>query len=169
MRATSIFIGAILCCSSALSQQTPVLIETFTRAALVGMQLSFQRSYAQGRIDQARLACLMSIPESEFIHVVREVLANSLTPDEFESAEKFYSSAPGQAYARAGIAALYIALGVTPPESVPELSAGDQLAGAQFTTSPAGVKLIRDKVLESPDARQKLAAAYRSATEPCRK
>ncbi len=89
-------------------------------------------------------------------------------PNELEAAERFFSTESGRAYAKQGLAGVYTAVGSVPPEPVPQLSSSDQVAIAQFSASTAGKRLIHDKALESPEARQKLAAAIRSAAEPCR-
>lgn len=168
MRTVSVIVSTALACGAVLGQQNQVLIDTFARPILVGMQLSLKRSFEQGHLGQEQFNCLMALPQSRFDHVVRDLLAASLSAEEIESAERFFASPSGRAYANQGLAGVYTAVGVEPPFRAPDLTASDQAAIASFAASTAGTKLIRDKILEAPSARQKLSAAIREVAEPCR-
>lgn len=161
---------ALFTAASAFGQSpvAPITVATYSKAALVGMQLSVKRAEGQGRVSAAVARCVSELREIVFAPVFEQLLPDNLTSEEVDAAENFARTSAGASYAKLGLLQIYLAVGVQAPEPLPELSSQEVAAVEAFRKTSAGRKLVEDKVLESPASRERLGLRIQHLLRTCR-
>lgn len=142
--------------------------EAFSRAALVGMQLSVRKAVAQGKVPDTLVSCVQRISADSFVPIFHSLLEQNLSVDEIAAAEKFFLSEVGRKFAKAGVAQAYVAVGEQPPEPGSEVSESEYAELEQFSRTAAGQKLMVQKVMEGQPVRQAVGARVRELLDSCR-
>ena len=105
-------------------------------SALLGLQLAAKQRAARGLLPPEQAACFQALQPSEYADTVEKIVSTALSPAELAAADQFFNSPPGRKYARHGLLGTYTAVGETPPEPLPEISADEGRAIEAFTVSP---------------------------------
>jgi hypothetical protein len=130
------------------------LSATLSEAALLGMRLSVERALQQGKLP-ARVAKCVAEQSATSLSPTYETLSGELlTKEEIAAASSFLSSPVGRKYAKYGQLQVYAAVGMRPPEPLPDFSDAEYRELESFSRTSAGNKLMVQKVMEGPAARQ---------------
>jgi hypothetical protein len=136
----------------ASAADTPVTVENFAQASLLGVQLAIKHAHLNGKVSGATADCVAALKPDAFAGIYEKLLKSELTEDEQVATETFFKSATGAKYARLGFLQIYQAVGEQAPESLPDFSSAEIAEVESFGRTSAGDKLIRKKALEQPAA-----------------
>ena len=157
------------CLLGSLSAQAASLTaQLAAESALLGLQLAAHHQAARGRLPAAQNACLQALQPSEYFETTEQVVAAALSPAERAEAEAFLASDPGRKYGRKGLLAGYAAVGVTPPEPMPEFTDADTQAIETFAATRAGRALVGRQVLQAPAAQEAYARRTAELVARCK-
>lgn len=130
------------------------LSATLSEAALLGMRLSVERASQQGKVPTKAAKCVAEQPATAFSPTYETLSGELLTKGEVATANSFLSSPVGRKYVKHGQLQLYAAIGMRPPEPLPDFSDAEYRELESFSRTSAGNKLMVQKVMEGPAARQ---------------
>ncbi|MGQ3056340.1 MAG: hypothetical protein ACT6T0_04025 [Nevskia sp.] len=140
----------------------------FAKGTFTGMQLSIADAEAQGKIPSKAALCLKSLEYSQLLPVYESLLHAGLSSQELAKSDAFYSSGAGKKYAQQGLIQIYTATGHSAPEAMPTLTGRELDDVEEFSRSGAGTKLIKERVLESPEARKAAGEKIQEMVQSCR-
>ena len=126
-------------------------------SALLGLQLAARHQATRGKLPAAQNACLQALQPSEYFETTEQVVAAALSPAERAEADEFLASAAGRKYGRKGLLAGYAAVGMAPPEPLPEFTDAETQAIEAFAATRAGRALVGRQALQSPAAQEAYA------------
>jgi hypothetical protein len=126
---------------------------------LEASKAALSRATTEGRFSAAQYRCFEQLPASAFTADLADILSKELTAGEISEALEFYTSPAGTGYVDVVFALLKqnantngVAFGGQPTVEKPSLTADQMKAVMEFSKTPAGTKLERDKVLmKSPE------------------
>lgn len=121
------------------------------RSVLLGMQLSLEREFREGRASRAQIECTRRVNSAVFTLSLAEALANMLNSEEAAMAIRFYESAAGRKYMQLIRGLAYERYGQDAPEPVPVFSDAEKAGLSHFAHSSVGDKFIRHNIMESPE------------------
>lgn len=142
---------------------------SFSKASLVGLQLSIKRAHQKGKVPNHVAKCIRELDESIYLPVYDSLLKKNLTVSEFFLASNFYVSVVGEKYTNHGLVQLYQSLGQTPPIQLPQFSNEELKKIELFSKSSVGKKLIYERILEKPAAVQKVNNRTNEIIDSCDK
>jgi hypothetical protein len=128
------------------------------------MKYGLRRKQAEAGLTDAQLACVETIPYSEFTNVVTTAISEGMSDEEVTAAITFYRTPTGIRYVDSTIAR------VQDKESPPALSDDDIEKIQAFAGTPAGDKLLKKGITGASDVvSQKMAQVSSVAIENCGK
>jgi hypothetical protein len=142
--------------ASTVAHAVSTTAQITAESALLGLQLAAKQRAARGLLPPEQAACFQALQPSEYADTVEKIVSTALSPAELAAADQFFNSPPGRKYARHGLLGTYTAVGETPPEPLPEISADEGRAIEAFTASPVGRALLKRQVLQTLSAREAL-------------
>jgi hypothetical protein len=171
VRSVAIMLVLLFVCSQALAKGDRSWPSTtaamLSKPALVGMQLSANRAYRQGKLPAPVTDCLGDLGELSFADVYEAILIASLTAHEIEAADGFFATNVGANYAKHGLLQVYAAVGEPLPEPLPEFSDDEYRELQRFAATSAGRKLMVDKVLDAAQARAEASERTKALFDGC--
>jgi hypothetical protein len=118
--------------------------------AVGAMKYGLRRKQAEAGLTDAQLACVETIPASEFTKVVATAISEGMSDEEVAAAIAFYCTATGSRYV--------------------ELSEDDIAKIQAFAATPAGDKLLKQGITGTSDVvSQKMAQVSGDTIENCGK
>lgn len=143
-------------------------VDFFAQGVLLGMQLSAKHGERKGTASSAQASCVQALTPAVFHGAVADVMASSLTATDLPAADRFFATPVGQKYAKYGLLQIYPAVGERAPESLPTFSDAEYRELEAFAATPAGKRLIWDKVMQSASAKSTYDARIRELLDQCR-
>lgn len=153
--------------TSVTSAQTAA-VDFFAQATLLGMQLSAQHGARKGAISSAQATCVQALKPIAFYGTVGQVLASALDSKDLPAVDRFFTTPVGRKYAKYGLLQIYPAVGERAPEPLPTFSDSEYRELEVFAATPAGRRLISDKVMQSVEAKSAYDSRIRELLEQCR-
>lgn len=152
MIAAAWFLGLALPAAAADAPSATAAGQAFGRSAVLGLQLAVKRGQRDGKFSDTVVDCVGRLKPDTFTDVFDSVLASELTEEERKTTEAFFSSPIGRKYSKYDLLQVYRAVGEEPPEALPQFTDTEMGKIKQFGSSPAGVKLVKEKILEKAAA-----------------
>ncbi len=132
--------------------------------AVGAMKYGLRRKQAEAGLTDAQLACVETIPTSEFTNVVATAISEGMSDEEVTAAIAFYRTPTGSRYVASTMARLQR------KEALPALSEDDIAKIQAFAATPAGDKLLKQGITGTSDAvSQKMAQVSGDTIENCGK
>lgn len=156
-----------LALSSFAQSDYPAITSSFSESVLVGMKLSVKHGVASGTASPKRAECVSGLSADSFAPVVTRLLRESLSAGELNLAEAFFSGSVGKKYVRHGILQIYQSVGEPLPSPLPSFTDAEYKELESFAASTAGVQLIRNRILQSQEARRAYDSRIRELLASC--
>lgn len=116
-------------------------------AGVAGAQIAAR----DAKLQPAALQCILDLPPDVFAPMFHEQLSRALTPDELDATEAIYGGPLRDKILRHGVAAVYLARGLQPPERDAVFTPAESAEMDRFAMSSAADKLYRQDVLSKPE------------------
>jgi hypothetical protein len=165
-----------ICASAGLDAQTPKIPAAAKQIAQAmqlrestktGAELSLQKAVEQGRVSQAELDCTKASNLDFAVDAYAAAIAAALSSSELKQANSFFSGAAGRAYAHYARSVELRQRGIPDPDPKLELTPAETAAATKFLATNAGRKLLRDRVMETPQLKASLAQGFVALKARC--
>ena len=124
-----------------------------SRGALFGVTVALQRSVEQGNGTRAQLDCVSTLPLEPLTQEFGRALAAVLSEQDLNSAAAYFESASGRKVTAKGFEQLHTALKVPFAGQTVDMTEAEKRAFLAFSETPAGVKLLTQRIVESSQAK----------------
>lgn len=145
----------------------PQLTEALSRAGLLGAQLSVRQAARQGRASAAFAECVNGITPAALAPAFETIVIRNLTPAEIAATETFFGTDAGRKALTLSLLQIYAALGEIPPEPEPVFSDEELAEIDAFSETPAGDKIMSQKLMQFPGARDTVTDRVKALFSAC--
>lgn len=170
--------GLIACAAESASDTAARLVRAMQmdKIMLVSMQLPLRRGHLRNqggqslsKDDERFYSCVYAIDSSIFVVTYADVLVKEMSIEEMRVAIRFLEGEVGKKYVQRGVDALPELFGL--PEFAPKskltLSKEELAAVEQFANTPAGSKLMRQKIFERESIQFATLEKWKQALANC--
>lgn len=137
-----------------------------SEAAHLGMFKALEDGMAKGHNNQSIYDCIVSKGKAHFDEHFATVIENILSPAEMSDGIIFFNSSAGQKYNQIGFSMLLEKLDGKKSD-YPKFNDYEKRIYMNFIDTSAGTKLIKDRILDSPEVQASNQIALRTLYNQC--
>ena len=144
-----------------------VLGLTMSEMGMIGLRSGVRKLSERGMMSKKVEACFNGLGNERLYSTFQHLLAENLSTADLKEANAFFNSATGQKFAKRNVLQAYSLQGETPPEQPPVLNPIEENAVAEFTATPAGQKLVKQRFLASAESLPVVVARIQELRNEC--
>jgi hypothetical protein len=140
---------------------------TLSRAALIGMQLSVQAGFREGKVSAQVAKCVQLLDDEVLRQSFNSAIEETWSRSDIEKIDDFLNTPLGKKFSKYSILNVYVYAKVDAPDEIPTFTDAEQTKLGAISQTSWGSKILLQREFERASARDKVKSGMLDALRSC--